>query len=110
SAEKELAYKSWEAKQDMVKAFRQIYPSKFVTVLSRFEVTEADDGEINLVFDWNTCRITYKSSDPSTFDLGSNVLKPTLSNKAFSYKVIKASVYGAGKYGNKWEGVRIRKD
>jgi hypothetical protein len=87
--------------------FRMIFPDKVTIALSRWEKASNNTGEVDMIFDWNTCRVTYNGTIGGDFNFADNVLKPTYSNKAFSYTVKKASVYGAALYGGKWKGVRI---
>ena len=87
--------------------FRMIYADKVTTALSRWEKSDTNTEEINLVFDWNTCRVTYNGTLGGDFSMVDNVLKPTYENKALSYDVKKASVYGAAQYGGNWKGIRI---
>ncbi len=84
-----------------------IYPDKETVALSRWEKSESNKEEINLIFDWNTCRATYSGTLGGDFDFANNVLKPTYDNKALSYVAKKASVYGAAQYGGGWKGIRI---
>jgi hypothetical protein len=94
----------------ITKGYRLIFPDKVTTALSRWEQVNVNTGEVNLVFDWNTCQLTYKNTIGGSFDLGKNVIAPTYSNKAQSYEVKKASVYGAAQYNGSWKGVRIIQD
>ncbi len=90
--------------------FRLIFPDKITTAMGRFEKTADNQEELNLVFDWNTARLTYVGNGGGYFNMFTNVLKPTFENKAYSYKLKKASIYGAAKWGNNWKGVRIMQD
>lgn len=87
--------------------FRMIFPDKVTIALSRWEKSADNTGEVDLIFDWNTCRLTYTNTIGGNLDWGKNVVAPTYSNRAYSYTVKKASIYGAAKYNGMWKGVRI---
>ena len=89
------------------KAFRLIFPDKFTTALSRWELSRDNDQEIDCIFDFNTCRITYNGYIDGNFDWFTNVAQPTFGNQSYSYKIVEASIYGAAKYNGQWKGARI---
>lgn len=91
----------------ITKGFRQIFPDKETIALSRFEQAYVNTGEVDLVFNWNTCQLTYSGYIDGSFSFGANIVGPTYSNKAQAYDVKKASVYGAAQYQGAWKGVRI---
>lgn len=84
-----------------------IYPNKFVLALSRWEKTRDNAQEIDCLLDFNTCRLSYSGTIGGNFDFARNIVGPTYSNKSYSYKLKKASVYGAAKYNGQWKGIRI---
>ncbi len=94
----------------ITKGFRMIFPDKVTIALSRWEQVNVNTGEVDLVFDWNTCQLTYSNTIGGNLNFGTNVLAPTYSNKAQSYEVKKASVYGAAQYNGAWKGIRILQD
>jgi hypothetical protein len=106
-AENQLAPDQVSFRSSVTKGFRMIYPDKFVMALSRWERAKENDGEIDCLFDFNTCRLTYNGSGQGDLNFGSNVLAPTYSNRSYSYTLKKASVYGAGLYRGQWKGIRI---
>ena len=106
-ANSQLAPSQVAFQKSITAGFRMIYADKETVALSRWEKSESNTEEINLVFDFNTCRVTYNGTIGGDFKFADNVLKPTYDNKAMSYVVKKASVYGAAQYGGGWKGIRI---
>ena len=94
----------------ITKGFRMIFPDKETIALSRFEQAYVNTGEVDMVFNWNTCQLTYSGFIDGSFSFGANVLAPTYANKAMKYDVKKASVYGAAQYNGAWKGVRIMQE
>ena len=94
----------------ITKGFRIIFPGKETIALSRFKQAYENTGEVDMVFNWNTCQLTYNGYIDGSFSFGSNVLAPTYANKALKYDVKKASVYGAALYHGAWKGVRIMQE
>ena len=86
-----------------------IFPDKEVIALSRFEQVYDNTGEVDMIFDWHTCQLTYSNTIGGDVTL-INVLKHISADKAKSFDVKKASVYGAARYHGAWKGVRIVQD
>lgn len=109
-AEKSLSYSQYAARREATKSWEQIYPSKIVIVMSRWEKSKNNEDVIDCNFDWNTIRLTYKGSLYGDIKLIDDFAKPSFTNRAKSYKVKKASIYGAAKYKGQLKGVRIVED
>lgn len=96
---------------NITKGFRLIFPDKEVIALSRFELVYGRTGEADMIFDWQTCQLTYSNTIGGnlTFgDLVKNLYAHSTGAKSFDVK--KASVYGAARYHGAWKGVRIVQD
>jgi len=104
--ENTLAPQSVEYRDAKTKAFRMIFPTKFTTTIGRWETSKTNDGELDCVFSFNTCQVGYSNNIGSAFDWG-KLLQQTLANSAQSYKVKKASIYGAANHDGRWKGLRI---